>query len=61
MRWALRIFGFPIFELSAGEPTGYAGGHYTGGQFELSTEALSPQYEEVPEEEFGFRPKVGLR
>lgn len=55
MYWALRIFGFPVLEIHADESTGGAEGGCTGGQFELSSELLSPQYEELPEDSFGFR------
>lgn len=54
MRWVLRLFGFPVFELHADEQTEYADGGTTGGQFELASGDLSVQYEEDPEA-FGFR------
>lgn len=54
MIWVLRLFGFPVFELSASEPEQYGWGHNVGGQYEIAQEPAEGYYES-PDEEFGFR------
>lgn len=58
MRWVLRLFGFPIFDLSAEEPdwSGYGGS--TGGQFEIAQGPVGGQEWEISPDDpegFGFR------
>ena len=54
MRWVLRVFGFPVFDLAACEPEEGGWSQHTGGQFELAQEAPEAYYGE-PDEEFGFK------
>lgn len=54
MRWTLRLFGFPVFELSAEELEDSHWGNATSGQFELVQADPGAEYVE-PDEGFGFR------
>lgn len=54
MRWVLRLFGFPVVDLSASESDEAGWGYHTAGQFEVAQEPSEGYYGDS-EPEFGFR------